>query len=408
MANPVLLPRPRLAVIVVPIAAVLLLAPGLAHSQAGWRTDGTGRYPSARPPASWGPDNNVIWKTPLGGWSNASPVPAKGKIFVCREVATLLCVDRATGKILWEAGNGYGDVFPADEAARIGALPVTYQNVNGYSTPTPVVGGEAVYALFGNGVASAYDLSGRRLWARFLNKSTHGWGHSASPVVADGTFVAHVGNTVTALDAKTGAVAWQANGGQNWGTPLVLEMEGGKAVLTTGGDVFRLKDGKVLARTGGLPWTSPVADNGVIFLVDENGAYAWRLPKKIQDPLPLEKAWENLRYTRDRFYASPLVHEGIVYAVTQRGWMTALDAATGAVVWSQNVSLGGTLYPSPCLAGGRIYVSSDTGETVVLAPGREYKVLGRMALEPFRSNPVFDGDRVYIRGLTHLWCLGNK
>jgi hypothetical protein len=54
----------------------------------------------------------------------------------------------------------------------------------------------------------------------------------------------------------------------------------------------------------------------------------------------------------------------------------------------------------------RIYVSSETGETVVLEAGREYKELARNKLEELRSSLVFDGKRVYTRTAKRLYCIG--
>jgi hypothetical protein len=53
-----------------------------------------------------------------------------------------------------------------------------------------------------------------------------------------------------------------------------------------------------------------------------------------------------------------------------------------------------------------LYISSDTGNTVVLQPGREYKELARNKLEPFRSSLVFEGKRVYVRTAKNLYCIG--
>ena len=42
----------------------------------GWRTDSTGKYPSANPPTVWAKDKGIVWKTPLPSWSHATPVLA--------------------------------------------------------------------------------------------------------------------------------------------------------------------------------------------------------------------------------------------------------------------------------------------------------------------------------------------
>jgi len=247
----------------------------------GWRTDGTGKYPTATPPTDWAVDRNVVWTTPLPSWSNATPVVVGNRIFVCSEPDTLLCLDATTGQILWQKTNGYEDVpgfadpaamaeankkaaelrkqigqtqgemwkinralkdkpDDADLKAQLAAaqeklkglqaehkaasepayvLPKTYQ-INGYSTPTPVTDGQRIYALFGHGVAACYDLDGNRLWIRFIEHSASEWGHSSSPVLADGKLIVHILNMM-ALNPATGETLWQVRLPEDWGTPQV-------------------------------------------------------------------------------------------------------------------------------------------------------------------------------------------
>lgn len=43
---------------------------------------------------------------------------------------------------------------------------------------------------------------------------------------------------------------------------------------------------------------------------------------------------------------------------------------------------------------------------MVMRPGTEMEVVAKNTLEGFRSNPVFEGQRVYLRGRKNLWCIG--
>jgi outer membrane protein assembly factor BamB len=177
-------------------------------------------------------------------------------------------------------------------------------------------------------------------------------------------------------------------------------------VVTTGGDLVRCRDGKVVSsQIGGIPWTSPYAEGGVAYIVDENGAAAWKLPAKLEDSVQLERLWQT-PVPRDRYYATLLLHEGLIYAMTQTSHMTVLEAASGKLVYERKLNLGATAYPSFCLAGGKVFASSESGKTVVFEPGREFREVAVNSLESFRSTPVFSGSRIYIRGLKHLWCLG--
>jgi outer membrane protein assembly factor BamB len=237
-------------------------------------------------------------------------------------------------------------------------------------------------------------------------RPTNGWGHSASPLLVDGKLVLHIDRTVHALDPESGAEIWSAPSASVWGTPFPVEVGGEWAVVTTGGALIRCRDGKVVStQIGEIPWTSPYAEQGVVYVVDANGASAWKLPAKLEDSVQLQRLWQT-PVPSDRYYASPLLHEGLLYAMTQASLMTVLDADTGAVVYQRGLDLGATAYPSFCLAGGKIFASSESGKTVVFEPGREYRQVAANAIESFRSTPVFSGSRIYIRGLQHLWCLG--
>ena len=73
-----------------------------------------------------------------------------------------------------------------------------------------------------------------------------------------------------------------------------------------------------------------------------------------------------------------------------------------------NISGGkNVVYSSLTLAGKYLYIGSVDGVTVVLEPGRAFQEVARNTIEGYRSSPVFDGDRMYVRTFRHLYCIGN-
>jgi hypothetical protein len=107
------------------------------------------------------------------------------------------------------------------------------------------------------------------------------------------------------------------------------------------------------------------------------------------------------------WFPSPILHDGLIYALNATANFTVVDAVTGKIAYEQRLEFdGGQCYPSVTLAGSRLYVSSDNGTTLVLEPGREYKELARNSLETFRSSLVFEGRRMYVRTTKGLWCIG--
>ncbi len=432
----------------------------------GWRTDGTGKYADVTPPVNWSAKSNIVWKTPMPSWSNATPVVVGDRIFVCAEPSDLLCVSRKDGSILWKRSNSYEQLVPPAEVAEVRAmiasadklsnqiggrrkaagtlkkklraapddaqlkkklediqaeikelqeqfkqfekyaLPSKHKD-NGYTSHTPVTDGKHVFVMTGLGTVACYDLAGNRKWIKLLERPKHGYGHCASPMLVAGKLIVHIVDMV-ALDPTTGKEIWRTKSNANdvWGTPFHVKLDGTDLLFGANGDVVRVSDGKMLARRiAKLKYASPVVEDGVVYYV-QNGGRALKLPETVGDKIECKQLWQ-IKIKKDRYYASAIVHDGLAYALTQKSVLVVLDAASGEVVYEKGLRLGGTAYPSIALAGKYLFVSSDTGVTVVIEPGREYKEVARNELEQFRSSPVFVGNRLYVRGYKNLYCIGS-
>ena len=278
------------------------------------------------------------------------------------------------------------------------------EGTTGYATATPVSDGKLVYVLSGNGVAACYDLDGNRKWIRMLAKPTNGWGHSSSPLLIGDKLIVHI-HSVMALNAQTGETLWTANGtGSRFGTPVHAKVGDVDVVATPEGDVVRVSDGKILARLQTkLEFNAPIVADGTIYFI-QHGGKGFKMPDEPADELKLEPLWTT-KPKGDRYYASPLYHDGIIYGITQGTVLSAIDAKTGEVIYERNLDVKSTAYSSLTLAGGYIYASGENGATVVLEPGREYKQVKHNQLEGFRSSPIFAGKRMYVRALNHLYCI---
>jgi outer membrane protein assembly factor BamB len=447
---------------VVCLSLLLLVTNLIAGTSVGWRHDSTGRFPDAKAPTEWSAEDNVLWKTKLENWSNASPVLFGNKIFVCVEPDTLLCLS-TDGKLLWQQNGSDAQVLNKEEEAKMKgararlqvlrdekkalshklksakkakknnpddaqavapikeleaklklldkenkelapfAMPRTHA-VTGYSSPTPVTDGNVVVANFGNGMVCCFDMDGNPKWARMIEKPTRGWGHSASPVMVDGKVIVHI-MKVHALDIADGKTVWTAESKAHWGSPVAAKIGDVDVILTTDGDLLRVNDGTVLAKkVSPLEYNAPVIHDGIAYGI-QNGGKAMKLPAVADGVAKHEVLWTT-EPKKDRYYASPIYHDGLLYDITRKSEFSVIDAADGKVVYAKNLKLGGCTYPSIVMAGGNIYISSDNGKTVVIKPGREYEEVASNKLEPFRSTPVFAGSRMYVRTLKHLYCIG--
>jgi len=376
---------------------------GVGHvkGRSGWRGDGTGRCPDATPPLEWAKDKNVFWKTEVGeGFS--SPVVVGKKLFVTAEPDLLLCLDQATGKMLWKRTNGAKDL-PENLRDRELEPPTDC----GYASPTPCSNGKQIFALFGNGVVACYDLDGVRNWITLIEiQQTEEHGRSASPVLVGDRLVVHV-TDLFCLDAQNGKTVWQEPSQAAFGTLLPLKVGELDVVLTPTGDIFRMSDGKKLAtEVGYLDVPSPVVHEGVVYSVGSQAkAVKLTATTPTDDSLTVKTLWE--AQLDGEFYASPVLHDGALYTVDMNGHFYILDAKTGKTVVSKELEVDSECAPSLNLAAGHVFLQADSGSTFVLKPGREFKLVHKNELgDGSVSTPTLSGERIFIRGEKTLWCIG--
>ncbi len=393
--------------------ALVLCLIGSVAAAVGWRTDGRGQYPDAEPPTTFSETENVVWATPMPSWSNASPVVTKDRIFVCAEPDLLIAVSKATGKILWQKACPVGEALISEVQAQ--EPPAKTHAHNGFTSATPVTDGKRVFATFGSGVVAAYDLDGERLWMSFVERPTHGWGHCASPVLIGDRLLVHY-NTLMALDAASGKELWRQpeetwGRKKRWGTCAPTKIGGVDVIVTVAGRVIQVSDGKILmSRIGGLQYATPLIEDGVLYLIDQKKGLAVRLPQAV-DGKP-KVLWDT-ETAKARYYGSTALLDGVLYAISQDGFFSAIDAEIGAEIYRQKLVLGqgankkNAVYTSVTVAGKLIYLAGMDGSVVVVKPGLRYEEVARNKVEQsLRSNPVFEGKRMYLRAPGKLYCFG--
>src|SRR5579863_2773973 len=126
------------------------------------------------------------WTVGLPGPSAATPAIWGDRVFVSTtdvEPKTLhaLCLDRNTGKVLWD--NKVSEGFGRDE------------NSN-FASPSPVADGDRVFFFYGNGALAAFDHAGKEIWSRSITKDygdfAFQWTFSASPTLVFGKLILEV------------------------------------------------------------------------------------------------------------------------------------------------------------------------------------------------------------------------
>jgi outer membrane protein assembly factor BamB len=105
------------------------------------------------------------------------------------------------------------------------------------------------------------------------------------------------------------------------------------------------------------------------------------------------------------YVATPIARNGLVFLFYDRGIVSCIQAADGQLVWSERVSR--SFSGSPVLVHDKLYCIDDDGDVIVLAAEREFKELARNPLgEPSRATPAVSGGRMFLRTVSHLFCIG--
>jgi outer membrane protein assembly factor BamB len=105
--------------------------------------------------------------------------------------------------------------------------------------------------------------------------------------------------------------------------------------------------------------------------------------------------------------ASPLVNKDFLILPTGFGVVSCLDVKTGKVFWEHEFDDG--FYSSPILVNDCVYIIDLSGAMQIFKMDDEFVLLGASPIgEEAYGTPAFVGDRIYIRGATHLFCIGEQ
>jgi outer membrane protein assembly factor BamB len=402
----------------------LLLILALAAVAADWPRfrgpSGAGIAADKEIPVQWSGKDATLWKVAIPGDGNSSPVIWGNKIFLQSASAgerVLLCVNADDGKTIWS------QAIPGTKAH--------IHKLNSLASSTPATDGERVYGLFWNGktmAMHAYTMDGKPAWNRDLGefKSQHGVG--ASPVVHGG--LVYLNNdqdgkaALIALNAKDGKIAWQVPREAFracYSTPFIVQEDGGPAELlvtstagvagydpATGEERWHWSwkfDGMALRTVA-----SSVYLNGMVFATSGDGSglrHAVGIKKGDKgDVTKTNLLWENKKSLP--YVPCMLPWGNHVYFVNDAGMAGCVEAKTGKLVWFNRL-VNGAVYASPVLIDGKVYAVSDKGDVFVFAADPDYKVLGKSSIgEPVMASPAVANGKLFIRGAEHLFCIGKS
>lgn len=360
-----------------------------------------GKIEGFKAPDKWPSELKAEWKIKVG-YGDATPALVKGKLFVFTRIGSnevLQCLDASSGEQIWE--NSY----PADEVTGPAA-----RHPGPRSTPT--VSDGKVVIIGATGIISCCDAdSGKLLWRNNEYEDiVPVYFTGMSPIIIDNKCIAHLGgpdrSAVIAFDLNSGTILWKVEEvAPAYGSPdKMLFGKYKTVVLQTYSKLLGLSVDK-----GEQIWeiptppeqryynsSSPVIDGHRIFFSGQgHGTGAVTITKE-GNSYSINELWRNTEFGTN--YNTPVLKDGYLYGLNERGYLFCLDASDGSTAWADTtrhrdfgsiIDIGSELIALPATSNLIVYRPDNGGyKQVAIIPVSD---------TPIYTHPVLSGDRIYIK-----------
>lgn len=413
--------------------------------------DATGVADGQQPPVAWDvkDGSNVRWKTAIPGLGHSCPVVWGDRVFVTTAISEkeqkirignygdvgsvndttkhtwqVLCLDRDTGKILWNKTAFEG-------------MPKIKRHLKGsQANCTPAVDGKHVLVCFGSEGLYCYDFAGKLLWKRDLSTldssfaidQEYEWGFGNSPLIHEGLAILQCDlskdSFIAAFSLENGEKVWSTPRDEipSWSSPAIWRNALRTEIVTNAAQYARSYDPKTgaelwrLAKKSEVTVPTPVCGKDLLFITSGNRPiqpiFAIRpgasgdISLKEKEEKNAHIAWSKMR--GGPYMPTPILYGEYFYTCSNSGIVACYEAATGKEVYKKRI--GGDSYTaSPVAADCRLYFASEAGEVRVVKAGPQFELLAENALGDYvMATPAISNGALFVRSQHHLWCLGRK
>ncbi|MCP4201566.1 MAG: PQQ-binding-like beta-propeller repeat protein [bacterium] len=421
--------RPLLMLRLLALGAGLVLV-GCGSSDGGaswpqWRGPGGLGISSAEElPVHWDSNGEGIkWSARIDGTGTSSPIAVGDRVILTSAKAVGNRVELQVHSFDLNSGESLWQTTVARRKRE------KMHRMNSSAGPTPVSDGHHTFAYFGSHLA-ALDAGGKPVWVNeidpaYLKEARYAAGSSLILagdlviVLRDRERVAEeLVGWITAYDKATGELVWKNQWDDSccsYVTPLAIgggsESEAAELFVVLAGYVvsFDPKTGEALRREDQViaqPVASPVVEDDLICVasgahahrqarcwevVEEGGKTSWKL------------LWEISKWVPDT--SSPILLNGRLYLLTEKGILRCLDARTGKMLWQKRLERSG--YRASLLAGaGKLYATGETGAVSVISLDDGQTIAVNYLPEArYVASPAVAGECLLIRSASELHCV---
>jgi outer membrane protein assembly factor BamB len=379
-----------------------------------WRgPSGQGLAAGSGYPDTWSETANVLWKTPVPGRGNSSPIVWANSIFLTTAYdggrrLSVIAYRRSDGSKLWETFAPEGRSQSA-------------HTKNGHASSTPATDGERIYVYLGSRGLMALDMSGRIVWRQDLGQIDAYHGTAGSPLLYKDRIILYQdhynGSFIAAFEARTGRQLWRTRreASVGWGAPIAIRAGDHDEIIVNGQNnvlAYAPEDGRELWRCRGTTYEvipTPVVGYGMVFCASGRAGPTLAIrPGGQNDVTRSHLVWTNPRGSP--FVPSPILYGEYLYMVNDMASIvTSIEATSGQTMWQGRLGAAARegFSASPVAVDGKVFFTNDDGETFVLRAGSKFELMhvNRIGERTLASPALVDG-RWYVRTEGHLIAIG--
>jgi outer membrane protein assembly factor BamB len=107
---------------------------------------------------------------------------------------------------------------------------------------------------------------------------------------------------------------------------------------------------------------------------------------------------------------TPLIYKGLLYVLGNNGVFDAYALETGEEVYRQRLDpVGSGFSASPIASDGKIYLSNEDGEMLVVAAGSPFRLIATNPMgELLMATPALSEGVMYVRSSVSLSAIGRR
>ena len=390
---------------------------------------------------------NIKWKIKIPGLGLSSPVIWDNKLFITTSISKndvgglktgiygdigsvndesehewkVLCIDKNTGKTLWERTSCRG-------------IPEQKRHPkSSHANSSAATDGKYVAVFFGSEGLYCYDMEGNLLWQKdfgvlksvFFRVESAEWEFASSPIIHDGVVIVQCDvledSFLAAFDADSGKELWKRSRDEypGWCTPNIYYLDKGTPCIAvngykhrggydfeTGEEIWKMSGG------GDIQIPTPIIGDDLIFFNSAHGPASpiIAVKKEAKGEINMEVgeyvAWSIPR--GGSYMQTMLLYEGYLYNLGWNGRIQCIDPPTGEEIYNEKLGKSGSFTASLVAADNRIYAVDDEGKVYIVQGGGNFKIVSEQnLLDICMVTPAITENIIFFRTQQYLIAVGN-